>query len=314
KKPENNICTDKAKSIVDYINKCKEEGKRSSNIIAKNENRYKHLIYTKYGKYVHKENKVDFSELLLLTRELFEKEINLRIDYSKKIQLIIVDEFQDTSTLQMDWLKVMMSRYKRNKIIRNCFMVRENPEHIIKLEQNYRSTNIILEAVNAVIAHNHSRLGKNLWTEIKTREQIKLCQAINTTDEAQHIATVIRDFHQCDPEISLSQIAIRYRTNAQSHEFEQALMNSSIKYRIYGKIKFYQRTEIKNALAYVHLIQNENDNDAFRRIINFPPHSIGKTTLNKIGNGAKGKHCSLFQYVKLDSSLSKQKKFLILLI
>ncbi|CAF3909570.1 unnamed protein product, partial [Rotaria sp. Silwood1] len=105
KKPENNICTDKAKSIVDYINKCKEEGKRSSNIIAKNENRYKHLIYTKYGKYVHKENKVDFSELLLLTRELFEKEINLRIDYSKKIQLIIVDEFQDTSTLQMDWLK-----------------------------------------------------------------------------------------------------------------------------------------------------------------------------------------------------------------
>ncbi|CAF1174821.1 unnamed protein product [Rotaria sordida] len=322
----NNSCTDKPKAIVDYINKCKEEGKRSSEIIPKNENRFKHLIYTKYEKYIHEENKVDFGELLLSIKELFEKEIDLRIHYSKKFQFILVDEFQDTSTLQMDWLKLMMDRDDRNKIVRNCFMIvgdddqkeylkvfylnRGNPEHIIKLEQNYRSTNIVLEAANAVIEHNRSRLGKNLWTEIKNGERIKLYQAIDATDEAQHIGRVIRDFHQCHPEIPLSQTAILYRTNAQSREFEQALMNYGIKYRIHGRIKFYQRTEIKNALAYLRLIQNENDNDAFRRIINFPARSIGKKTLNKIDNGAKQKHCSLFQYIQLDSSLSKQKKIL----
>ncbi|CAF3376946.1 unnamed protein product [Rotaria sp. Silwood1] len=189
---EKNFYTDKPKAIVNYINKCKEEGKRSSDIIPKNENRFKQLIYTKYEKYIYEENKVDFGELILLTKELLEKEIDLRIHYSKKFQFILVDEFQDTSTLQMDWLKLMMDRDDQNKIVRNCFMAvgdddqsiyafrgaqcinnieeylkalyldRENPEHIIKLEQNYRSTNIVLEAANSVIDHNHSRLSDNL--------------------------------------------------------------------------------------------------------------------------------------------------------
>ncbi|CAF3391465.1 unnamed protein product [Rotaria sp. Silwood1] len=150
--------------------------------------------------------------------------------------------------------------------------------------------------------------GKNLWTEIKHGEQIELFQAIDATDEAKHIAGVIGDFNHRHPEIPLSQIAILYRTNAQSREFEQALMNRGIKYRIYGGIKFYQRAEIKSALAYLRLIQNENDNDAFRRIINFPARSIGKATLDKIENGAKEKQCSLFEYIQLDSSLFKQKK------
>jgi DNA helicase-2/ATP-dependent DNA helicase PcrA len=121
---------------------------------------------------------------------------------------------------------------------------------------------------------------------------------------------MIRDFNNHHPNIPLSQIAILYRTNAQSREFEQALMNGGIKYRIYGGIKFYQRSEIKSALAYLRLIQNENDNDAFRRIINFPARSIGKTTLDKIENGAKKNHCSLFSYIQIDSFLSKQKKIL----
>ncbi|CAF3897918.1 unnamed protein product [Rotaria sordida] len=335
---ENNFYTDKPKAIVNYINKCKEEGKRSSNIILNKENNFKQLIYTKYEKYLHEENKVDFAELILLTKELLEKEIDLRIHYSKKFQFILIDEFQDTSTLQMDWLKLMMDRDDKNKIVRNCFMAvgdddqsiyafrgaqcvhnieeylktlyldRENPAHIIKLERNYRSTNIVLEAANAVIDHNHSRLGKNLWTEIKNGEQIELFEATDATDEAGHIVEVIRNFIYRYPNILPSQIAILYRTNAQSREFEQALMNGGIKYRIYGGIKFYQRSEIKSALAYLRLIQNENDNDAFRRIINFPARSIGKATLEKIENGAKEKQCSLFSYIQLDSSLSKQKK------
>ncbi|CAF2377527.1 unnamed protein product [Rotaria sp. Silwood2] len=335
---ENNFYTDKPKVIVNYINKCKEEGKRSSDIILNYENRFKQLIYTKYEKQIHEENKSDFGELILLTKELLEKEIDLRTHYSKKFQFILVDEFQDTSKLQMDWLKLMMDKDDQNKRVRNCFMAvgdddqsiyafrgaqcinnieeylkalyldRENPEHIIKLEQNYRSTDIVLDAANAVIDHNHSRLGKNLWTEIKNGEKIELFQATDATDEAEHVAEVIHDFTHRHPKIPLSQIAILYRTNAQSREFEQALMNSGIKYRIYGGIKFYQRSEIKSALAYLRLIQNENDNDAFLRIINFPPRSIGKATLEKIENGAKEKRCSLFSYIQLDSSLSKQKK------
>jgi DNA helicase-2/ATP-dependent DNA helicase PcrA len=121
---------------------------------------------------------------------------------------------------------------------------------------------------------------------------------------------MIQDFNNHHPNIPLSQIAILYRTNAQSREFEQALMNGGIKYRIYGGFKFYQRLEIKSALAYLRLIQNENDNDAFRRIINFPARSIGKVTLDKIENGAKKTQCSLFSYIQTDLFLSKQKNIL----
>jgi len=121
---------------------------------------------------------------------------------------------------------------------------------------------------------------------------------------------MIQNFNNHHPNFPLSQIAILYRTNAQSREFEQALMNGGIKYRIYGGFKFYQRLEIKSALAYLRLIQNENDNDAFRRIINFPPRSIGKVTLDKIENGAKNTQCSLFSYIQTDLFLSKQKNIL----
>jgi DNA helicase-2/ATP-dependent DNA helicase PcrA len=150
---------------------------------------------------------------------------------------------------------------------------------------------------------------------------------LDATEEAEHVVEMIRDFHRDHPDIPLSQIAILYRTNAQckspffliqtisffvslAREFEQALMNSGIKYRIYGGIKFYQRSEIKSALAYLRLIQNENDNDAFRRVINFPARSIGKATLEKIEQGAKENQCSLFSFIQSDPTLSKQKKII----
>lgn len=121
---ENNFYTDKPKALVNYINKCKDEGKRSMDIISKKENYFKQMIYSKYEKYLQQENKLDFSELILLTKELLEKELDLRVHYSKKFKFILVDEFQDTSTLQMDWLKLMMDHddQQQQKSIRNCFM------------------------------------------------------------------------------------------------------------------------------------------------------------------------------------------------
>jgi DNA helicase-2/ATP-dependent DNA helicase PcrA len=270
--------------------------------------------YALYEAQCQREGVVDFGELLLRSYELLETRPPLRDHYRQRFTHLFVDEFQDTNVLQYRWLQMLtgveasvfavgdddqsiyafrganvgnMQRFERD------FARPGHPVQIVKLEQNYRSHGYILDAANALIRHNQARMGKNLWTEAPRGEPLSVFAADNDFEEAQFVTDTAKE--QAGEGVSLSDIAVLYRSNAQSRVLEHALFSAGLPYRVYGGLRFFERAEIKHALAYLRLMASPDDDGALLRIINFPPRGIGARTLEQLQESARAQGVSLWQ-------------------
>ena len=301
------------KQARSYISHKKNEGLRPKDINTYNDPYGQMMlqIYTAYEKTCQQSGFVDFTELLLRTYELLRDNESVRRHFQGRFQHLLVDEFQDTNTIQYAWLKLLteggnnyltvvgdddQSIYGwRGAKIENIQRFQQDfpSATMTRLEQNYRSTQKILEAANALIARNDGRLGKNLWTDQDGGESISLYEAFNDLDEARFIINRIKEAVSQD--MRRQDIAILYRSNAQSRVLEEILIQNAIPYRIYGGLRFFERAEIKDALAYLRLLANPHDDTAFERVVNFPARGIGDKTLEKIREDSKINDYSLWQ-------------------
>ncbi|MCW8907749.1 MAG: UvrD-helicase domain-containing protein, partial [Sedimenticola sp.] len=267
-------------------------------------------IYAEYQAACERGGVVDFAELLLRAHELLRDRPDILHHYRERFQHILVDEFQDTNTIQYAWLRLLAGercnlfavgdddqsiygwRGARVEHIRD-FQKHFPDAPLLRLEQNYRSTGTILKAANAVISHNPSRLGKELWTDGSEGEPIRLYNAFNEVDEARFVVERIR--HYTQEGHRRDECAILYRSNAQSRQFEEALIQAQLPYRVYGGLRFFERAEIKDALAYLRLVANPQEDPAFERAVNQPPRGIGPRTLDAVRAHARDFGCSLWQ-------------------
>lgn len=299
------------RSLQGFINAQKESGLRASQLQA-NDPYTQRMIecYAQYDKTCQNEGVVDFAELMLRSYEILQANEILRFHYQNRFNHILVDEFQDTNKLQYAWLKLIagdsaalfavgdddQSIYRfrgANVGNMNALMEEFKIESPIKLEQNYRSVGNILAAANAVIENNEERLGKNLRTDAELGDKIRYLSAPTDFEEAQFIVDESKSLQR--EGWSLTEMAILYRSNAQSRVIEQALFRSGIPYKIYGGLRFYERQEIKHALAYLRLAVNPDDDNALLRIINVPPRGIGARTIENIQTASLEQGISLWQ-------------------
>ncbi len=299
-----------ARQVQWFINNAKEEGLRASQVEAYDDFTRKMVeFYLVYEQQCNKDGVVDFSELLLRSYELLTRNEYLREHYRGRFDHILVDEFQDTNRLQYKWLKLLAG--DRTAV----FVVGDDDQSIyafrgantgnmkdferdfriskiIKLEQNYRSHGNILDAANTLIRNNSGRLGKNLWTSEGHGEPIRVYNAPTDFDEAAFIVDEVRSLRT--EGVALAQIALLYRSNAQSRVLEHALFNASLAYRVYGGMRFFERQEIKHALAYLRLIANPHDDNALLRIVNFPVRGIGMRSLEQLQDDTARQGTSLW--------------------
>ena len=301
-----------AKQCQWYINSQKDEGLRAGNIDHFEDDYTKTMlkVYKAYEEACDRGGMIDFGEILLRAHELWLKNPQVLDHYQRRFKHILVDEFQDTNSIQYAWLRVLAGTQNqlmvvgdddqsiygwRGAKIENIqqFNVDFSDADTVILEQNYRSTSTILKAANKLISNNQSRLGKNLWTEDSDGEQISLYEAFNEQDEARFIVDRVQDWFNNGNQ--RSDAAILYRSNAQSRELEDALLRMGMPYRIYGGHRFYERLEIKNALAYLRLVINKDDDTAVERVINVPTRGIGGRTIEQVRSVAREKNCSLWQ-------------------
>ncbi|MBT8117489.1 MAG: DNA helicase II, partial [Gammaproteobacteria bacterium] len=295
-----------------FINSCKDEGRRPQHIEHRNDPYLKRQlqIYEAYEELCQRSGLVDFAELLLRSHELWLKYPALLDHYRQRFQHVLVDEFQDTNTIQYAWLRMLAGDNARITVVgdddqsiygwrgarvENILRFQKDftNTRVIRLEQNYRSTATILKAANAVIDNNAERMGKQLWTEGHDGEPIKLYTAYNEQDEARYVVDCIED--HVDKGGMRSDVAILYRSNAQSRVFEERLMQCGVPYRVYGGLRFFERAEIKDALAYLRLTANREDDASFERVVNHPPRGIGGRTLEAVRQLAKDNGISLWQ-------------------
>jgi len=301
------------RQLQSFINGAKEQGLRSADIEESDGYNRKFIeFYQAYDEQCQREGVVDFGELLLRSVELLKRNTGLRDHYRNRFRHILIDEFQDTNPLQYEWIRQLsgpgtavfavgdddqsiyafrgadvanMQRYERE------FGV----PHLIKLEQNYRSCGHILDAANAMIRNNTQRLGKNLWTDAGEGEQLRVMEAASDGLEAQWLVDEIRSLVS---EGSLRrEIAVLYRSNAQSRVIEHTLFNAGIPYRVFGGLRFFERAEIKHALAYLRLMENPHDDTSFSRVVNFPARGIGARSIESLQNQAAALRVSLYAAV-----------------
>jgi len=298
-----------------FINNAKESGLRAAYVTVEDAFSRRMLeFYQAYEQQCQREGAVDFAELLLRSYELLTRHEPLCQHYRARFRHILIDEFQDTNQLQYKWLKLLAGAETDHAAA--VFAVGDDDQSIyafrgaysgnmkdferdfgistvIKLEQNYRSHGYILDAANALIEHNNDRLGKNLWTNEGKGEPLRVYNAPNDYDEAAFIVEEVKAL-QADG-VALSEIALLYRSNAQSRVLEHSLFNAGVPYRVYGGMRFFDRQEIKHALAYLRLIANPDDDSALLRVINFPARGIGARSLEQLLDDAKVQGISLWQ-------------------
>ena len=297
------------RDVQRFINGAKEDGQRPGDVEAFDSFRRRMIeIYTLYEAQCLREGVVDFPELLLRAYELLSRNEPIRSHYQRRFRHVLVDEFQDTNTLQYKWLTLLagggaimfavgdddQSIYAfRGANVGNMADFERDYAHgtVIRLEQNYRSFGHILDAANALISHNDGRLGKNLWTEQGEGEQIRVVEQSTDLLEARWLVDEVRGLISDGRD--RSQIAVLYRSNAQSRVIEHGLFSAGIAYKVYGGLRFFERQEVKHALAYLRLMANANDDTSFMRVVNFPPRGIGARTLEQLGDQAKAFDTSL---------------------
>ncbi|WP_419209164.1 DNA helicase II [Photobacterium leiognathi subsp. mandapamensis] len=301
-----------ARQAAWYINAKKDEGLRPKHVETYNDPVEKTWlrIYSAYQEACDRAGMVDFAELLLRSYELLRDNKHIREHYQARFKHILVDEFQDTNSIQFAWLRLMagpdchvmivgdddQSIYGwRGAKVENIqrFLNEFNEASSIFLEQNYRSTGNILNAANELIANNNERMGKKLWTEGGEGEPISLYSAFNELDEARFAVGKIKEWR--DQGGSLNETAFLYRSNAQSRVLEEALIQAGLPYRIYGGMRFFERQEIKDALSYMRLISNRNDDASFERVVNTPTRGLGDRTLETIRLAARDRGLTMWQ-------------------
>jgi DNA helicase-2/ATP-dependent DNA helicase PcrA len=314
------------KQLMYFIAGCKEDGLRPNMVDASDpDTRKKVEVYQLYEAQCLREGVVDFGELMLRSFELLRDNDPIREHYQRRFRHILIDEFQDTNKLQYAWIKMLAGQgtagdgmaspdgaggavlavgdddqsiyaFRGARVGNMADFVREfRVQHQIKLEQNYRSYSNILDSANALISHNSHRLGKNLRTEQGPGEPVRVYEAPTDFAEAQWMIDEMKQLIRSD--ISRSEIAVLYRSNAQSRVIETALFNAAIPYRVYGGLRFFERAEIKHALAYLRLLENPNDDTSFMRVVNFPARGIGARSVEQLQDIAKATGCSLHDAV-----------------
>jgi DNA helicase-2/ATP-dependent DNA helicase PcrA len=296
-----------------FINGNKDEGRRPAKLNDGGDPTRRELIriYAAYEEACARTGMVDFAELLLRAFELWRDNPQLLAHYQRRFRHVLVDEFQDTNAIQYAWIKLLTGGDGgppfvvgdddqaifgfRNARAENLqFFRRDYPGvQLFRLEQNYRSTGTILEAANGLIAHNASRLGKKLWTSGARGEPLHLYSAFNERDEAEFVTHRIRE-HLASG-LTRREIAILYRSNAQSRVFEEAFLSARIPYKVYGGLRFFERAEIKDALAYLRLIANRLDDASFERVVNLPPRGLGAKSLEALRERARAAGSSLWE-------------------
>ena len=295
-----------------YINNKKDEGLRPQQIDDMNDRQEKEWIniYRIYQDTCDRAGLVDFAEILLRAYELFLRKPLILQTYQRRFQHILVDEFQDTNHIQYAWIKLLAGKTGKAMIVGDDdqsiygwrgaqieniqrFLDDFEQAQTIRLEQNYRSTGNILTSANQLISNNNNRLGKNLWTEGEQGEPVGIYAAFNELDEALFVSSQIKIWLEDGGK--LHDCAVLYRSNSQSRVLEEALIRAQIPYRIYGGMRFFERQEIKDALAYLRLIANRHDDAAFERVINTPPRGIGERTLEVLRNITRERQITLWQ-------------------
>ncbi|MEI6618110.1 MAG: UvrD-helicase domain-containing protein [Betaproteobacteria bacterium] len=318
------------KQLSWFISSCKEEGLRPQDVpVRDSDTRRKAELYQLYEEQCQREGVVDFGELMLRSYEVLRDHPAIREHYQWRFRHILIDEFQDTNKLQYAWIKMLAGKqdgadsaagqggavlavgdddqsiyaFRGARVGNMADFVREFAvEHQIKLEQNYRSHSHILDAANALISHNSRRLGKNLRTDQGPGEAVRVYEAPSDFEEAQWMVSEMRYLMESGkPGLGegypQSEIAVLYRSNAQSRVIETALFNAGIAYRVYGGLRFFERAEIKHALAYLRLVSNPHDDTSFMRVVNFPARGIGARSLEQLQYIAKELGCSLHDAV-----------------
>jgi DNA helicase-2/ATP-dependent DNA helicase PcrA len=299
------------RELMYFINAQKEEGVRARDVALTDETVRGYAgLYAAYEEQCQREGVVDFAELLLRCFELLLRNEVLRSHYSQRFRHILVDEFQDTNRLQYRWLKLLAGRSSyifavgdddqsiytfRGANVGNMadFERDFNVRKVVRLEQNYRSHGNILDAANALISNNRNRLGKNLWTSAGAGEPLRVFEGQSDTDEARWLVEEVRSLAR--EGTRLSHIGVLYRSNAQSRVLEHALFSQAIAYRVYGGQRFFERAEVKHALAYLRLVAAPEDDNAFLRVVNFPARGIGARTIEHIQDLAREEGVSLFK-------------------